>query len=150
MGSFSFCTNWKAQQIGVAKLNPTSVSAEDTKNGKSVLIVDQSEDNLEVLSTALRRRGMQTFVTSEARTGLQIAQEHHPEVIVLDLESEDADDDLIRSQYDQEAQQQNTSLVVLGTLRQGTSQSPHHELVSKPYHYAPLIRTIEQLALGRN
>ncbi len=131
-------------------MNPTSVSTEGTNNGKSVLIVDQSEDNREVLSTALRRRGMHTFVASGARKGLQIAQEHHPEVIVLDLESEDADDELIRSQYDEQAQQQNSSLVVLGTLRQGTLPSTHHELVSKPYHYAPLIRTIEQLALGRN
>lgn len=112
---------------------------------RQVLIVDESEDSREVLKTALERRGVHTLEALDARRGAELAREHHPEVIVLDLEAEEADLEEIQQQYDTESREHQTSLVVLGRAVRYDRTLPKDHIVSKPYHYAPLIRTIERL-----
>ena len=121
------------------------ISPKTAPSPNCVLIVDQSEDSREVLQTALERRGLRTLTTNSAQTGLQLARSHRPQVIVLDLESPLADDTGVRDQYDTETRDNNTSLIVLGNARRQIPANPQSRFVAKPYHYAPLIRTIEQL-----
>jgi CheY-like chemotaxis protein len=111
----------------------------------SVLIVDASADNREVLRTVLARRGLQIFEADAAEQGLELARMHHPDVIVLDLEPEQLDAETIRQQYSEEATGQASRLIVLGKVRRGPTFTGGH-VISKPYHFAPLIHTIEQLA----
>ena len=108
----------------------------------SVLIVEQSDESRDVLRTALERRGVTILEAAEARAGLDLLRQHHPNVAVLDLEADWADDEAIRAGYDG---QQDSSLVVLGTARRPNACLPDDRVVRKPYHFAPLIRTIEGL-----
>ena len=110
-----------------------------------VLIVDECDDNREVLRTALERRGLETLEASGPQQGLELARRHHPQVIVLDLESGTDGDTTVREQYAAETRKNDLSLVVLGTATRTGCQGPDHQEVAKPYHYAPLIRTIEKL-----
>jgi len=110
-----------------------------------VLIVDQSEDSREVLRTALERRGVQTLEASGARQGIELARQHHPRVIVLDLEADAAGDEHVQAQFDTESKDHDSRLVVLGRTARYERTLPKDRIVSKPYHYAPLIRTIERL-----
>lgn len=114
--------------------------------GRTVLIVDQSDDNRDVLGTALRRRGIRTLEASEVEQGLQMAHDHHPGVIVLDLGNDPEDDENIQSKFDAESDRQNSTLVMIGIAKRLNSNSSKCTTIAKPYHYAPLIRTIEQLA----
>lgn len=107
--------------------------------------MDDSEDSREVLQTVLERRGLTTFATDSARAGLELARCYRPQVIVLDMEARQADEDGVRDQYDTEVRSNRASLVVLGTARRHISPDLQSRFVAKPYHYAPLIRTIEQL-----
>lgn len=110
-----------------------------------VLIIDDSEDSREVLQTALERRGLKTLATNSAQAGLELARSYQPQVIVLDLEAQQADEDGVRDEYDSEARSNEASLVVLGSARRYIPPNPQSRFVAKPYHYAPLVRTIEQL-----
>jgi CheY-like chemotaxis protein len=116
---------------------------------RSVLIVDRLEETREVLRTALESRGISTLATSQPWQGLALAREHHPDVIVLDLECDheptgNADLTLAES-FTCEA-----PLVMLGSVRRRPEHFPRGQFISKPYHYAPLIRKIEELlAVGR-
>ena len=111
-----------------------------------VLIVDQSRDSREVLRTALARRGVQTYETSHARTGLELAQRYQPDVIVVDLEAfwpnQDADASTVCRQFDSGSARHRASLVFLGEARGDNRPLPTARFIRKPYHYAPLIRTI--------
>jgi DNA-binding response OmpR family regulator len=114
----------------------------------SVLIVDQSEDSREVLRTALRRRGLQTFEASLPQHGLELARQHHPRVIVLDLEVETGDGDDLCGQFARQLGPDH--LVVLGSARLRRradidATTAGRQFVSKPYHYGALIRKIEEL-----
>jgi CheY-like chemotaxis protein len=111
----------------------------------SVLIVDRSEENREVLKAALERRGCKIFSANRAKQGLELARQHHPDVIVLDLELSDSSPEELCAPFARESEANRTNLVVLGSLRRSRRPPLKGEFVAKPYHYAPLVRRIEQL-----
>jgi len=86
---------------------------------------------------------MQIFEAEAADAGLALAREHHPDVVVLDLEIERAD--AIREQFSEQTHGRAKSVIVLGKIPRGPVFTGGH-VISKPYHFAPLIHTIEQLA----
>lgn len=111
----------------------------------SVLIVDQSADSRQVLRTVLERHGVQTWEAAEARRGVELARQHHPQVIVLDLEAGDAEVEEIRDQYEAESRNHDAYLLVIGRSVSYERILPKDRILAKPYHYAPLVRTIESL-----
>ena len=112
---------------------------------RSVLVVDRSEETREVLTTALERRGWRIFAASRAQRGLELAREHQPDLIVLDLEIDESPPEAICEPFTREMAQRQTPLVVLGCVGRGKPALKAAEIVAKPYHYGPLIRRIEEL-----
>jgi len=110
---------------------------------RSVLIVDHSEETREVLETALKRRGVRILSADRASAGLELARRHHPDLIVLDLELDDANPESLCEFADHS--RTPPPLVMLGSIRRGQTGLPDGEFVAKPYHYGPLIRRIEEL-----
>ena len=110
----------------------------------SVLIVDRSEETREVLRTALERRGMHILATSRAQRGRELAQQHHPDLIVLDLEVDDSPTTGAVQDWAKNTPRGPTPIVMLGSVRRSAAARAG-EFVAKPYHYAPLIRRIEEL-----
>jgi two-component system cell cycle response regulator DivK len=110
----------------------------------SVLVVDPSEETREVLRTAFARRGTKILEASQAEHGLDLARRHQPTVIVLDADLKATWPASLADGYDEQSQRNHSPLVLLGTVRRQRGL-PAGEFVSKPYHYAPLIRKIEQL-----
>jgi DNA-binding response OmpR family regulator len=109
----------------------------------TVLVVDPSEETGEVLRTALGQ-GANVVNAKRADQGLDLARRHQPALIVVDEDCDRAWPENLARQYDNESQLHRTPLVVLGTARR-RAVLPSGEFVSKPYHYAPLIRRIEEL-----
>jgi CheY-like chemotaxis protein len=111
----------------------------------SVLLVEPSAEEREVLRTVLQQRGLRIFEADEARAGLELAEQHQPDVIVLDLESQSADDEALRDAYDRQSTATDSALVIIGKARR-YQRLPAGQMLAKPYHFAPLVHTIEQLA----
>jgi len=124
---------------GAALISPTVPNC-----CRSLLIVDESEDSREVLRTALERPGLEIYEASEARSGLELARLHHPQLIVLDLEAESADDPQVCESYDEQSSCDQSQMVLLGSLRR-SERFAKPQVVAKPYHYGPLIQKIEQM-----
>lgn len=115
----------------------------------SVLIVDQSSENREVLRTVLERRGLEIFEADAASEGLRLAQSHHPEVVVLDADAACDERALLSEQgrdaFDELAGTDDARLVVLGRLRGGRATRPDSRSLPKPFHFGALIDMIESL-----
>jgi DNA-binding response OmpR family regulator len=112
---------------------------------QGVLIVDRSEENRQVLETALTRRGLRTWTAGRMKKGLELAGRHHPDLVVLDLETVDAADGDAPVLFLERNSQQGAPVIVLGTCCRTDGSRLGGEFVAKPYHYGPLIRKIEQL-----
>jgi hypothetical protein len=144
----------------------TDVRPEETTEGdalndqRSVLIVDRSQETREVLREALGRRGLRTLQAGRAEKGLELARQHRPDLIVLDLDLDaaaaeqfsaipcDANCDAGGTPAPQSPPYE-PQLVLLGSLRRLGHRLPGGEFVAKPYHYGPLIRKIEELLVLR-
>ena len=111
----------------------------------SVLIVDSSDDNREVLRTVLSRRGIRTIEADQAEQGLELARIHRPDVIVLDIDEEQFDGEQISDQFEAEASDDHSKLIVVRRSNREIG-SRGSRMVSKPYHVGSLVHTIEQLA----
>lgn len=111
---------------------------------RRVLIVDDSRDSREVLRAVLELRGWNIIEADDATDGLAKAEAFHPDVIVLDTDTTDDCD--AEASFDDASRRNNASLVVIGQARYNVAPSARHRMVAKPYHYAPLVRTIDELA----
>jgi Response regulator containing CheY-like receiver, AAA-type ATPase, and DNA-binding domains len=109
----------------------------------SVLIVEPSADEREVLRTVLARRGLRIWEATAVEQGLALAREHHPDVIVLDAEEHDGDE--VEARFSAASTGERSRLIVLGRMRAGRA-APGTQAIAKPYHFAPLVHKIEQLA----
>lgn len=105
-----------------------------------VLIVQPSAESRDVLRTVLERRGIGILEAEEPQAGLDLLQRYHPDVTVLDVET--VDDEATRTAFQS---QTGPSLVILGNVRKGSGWPPADRVHRKPYHFAPLVRTIELL-----
>jgi CheY-like chemotaxis protein len=112
---------------------------------KSVLIVDQSLDSREVLRAVFELRGWNILEADGASEGLEMAEQFHPDVILLDTDTHQADDAAMQASYEDASRRNQASLVVIGQAR-CAAHAGRQRVVAKPYHYAPLIRTIDELA----
>jgi len=121
------------------------------RRSASVLIVDRSEESRDVLRTILENRGVNILEAKQGVEGLELLREQHPSVVVLDLEVDEGDPAGLLGAFEDESRRNETSLVMLGRVT-GASRSDDGDktpdvrhIIEKPYHYGPLIRTIEQL-----
>ena len=112
---------------------------------QNVLVVGRSEETGEVLATALGRQGVRTFWAARTREGLELVRRIQPNLIVLDLEVDDADPESVRADFVSRSPTTETPIVLLGSVRKGVKCASSGEFVPKPYHYGPLIRRIEEL-----
>ena len=112
---------------------------------RSVLVVDRSEETREVLKTALERSGMRIFAAGGKKRGLELARRHQPDLIVLDLELDESTPEEILASFAQQSRITQSRMVLLGGLNRKRGGLSEGEFVSKPYHYGPLVRRIEEL-----
>src|SRR5687767_7506805 len=52
---------------------------------KKVLLVEDNEDNRVVYSTILQYFGYAVVEAADGREGIRMAQEHHPDIILMDI-----------------------------------------------------------------
>lgn len=57
----------------------------------TILVVDDTEDNLDLLEFALKRKPVQMLRANSGKECLQVAAEHHPDVILLDIQMPEMD-----------------------------------------------------------
>ena len=111
-----------------------------------VLIVDASRESREILRTMLHNR-LETEIleTSELQTARHIAQQQKLDLIVCDADGDRSPASEATRDLALEASRSNIPIVVLGTVGRKLCPLVGGGVVSKPYHYGPLIRKIESL-----
>jgi CheY-like chemotaxis protein len=109
-----------------------------------VLIVDESAESREVLRELLERRGVATIESRRPEQAVQLTDLHRPDLILFDAESDHSEKCAATSELEAAAGRYETPLVILGKVG-GSGRPGCGQIVSKPYHYGPLLRKIEAL-----
>lgn len=115
----------------------------------SVLVVDPLDATGEVLRWALAPQGVQVLSTRRAAEGLAWARRHQPDLVVYDCEDQVNPDDSAGNDLVAESQACERPVIVLGRWRHGPADVPRERVLAKPYHYAALVRRIEQVLAAR-
>lgn len=110
-----------------------------------VLIVDSSRESRDVLRLLLERRGTTTIEADRLEEAIRLAGHFHPDLIVLDAESDPSPSGKLTDDLRQVANGSDTPIVILGKVRQLRGPISADQIVAKPYHYGPLIRKINGL-----
>jgi signal transduction histidine kinase len=56
-----------------------------TQTAKSILLIDEDAETLEKLQSVLRREGFRVLIAADGQAGVRLAQQNHPDLIILDL-----------------------------------------------------------------
>lgn len=107
-----------------------------------VLIVDQSAESREVLRTLLERTGTRAVEASRPDEASTLADQIHPDLIVLDADSDLTENHEASRQLSDKARLTATPIVVLGKFTRREPPLDTGEHVAKPYHYGQLLRKI--------
>ena len=108
----------------------------------SVLIVDPADESCEVLRAVFEPRGVRVLQATAADEGLQMARHERPDVVVLDLDLELGAEPSLAAAFSSTGAA--PALVAVGRARRRVNP-PDADFLSKPYHYASLVRKIEAL-----
>ncbi len=110
-----------------------------------VLIVDASRESRDVLRTLLEYRGATTIEAEGPEQALILARNLQPDLILLDADSDPSTTGTAATDLRDEASRSHTPIVILGKLRQVHGPLESGQIMTKPYHYGPLIRKIDEL-----
>jgi CheY-like chemotaxis protein len=108
--------------------------------GQRVLVVDPSVDSRQVIRLALERQGVAVFEADSVPAGERLARQCRPDLVVVDGEMDGNANDSAKTSGDGLAD--SVPRVVLGKARRINNED---RFLAKPYQYATLIRTIEEL-----
>jgi DNA-binding response OmpR family regulator len=110
-----------------------------------VLIVDASRESREVLRMLLELRGATTIEADCPEQALQLTHTVRPDLILLDTDSDPSASGTPTNDLRDVASRNHTPIVILGKLRQLHGEVESGQIVTKPYHYGPLILKIDGL-----
>jgi two-component system, OmpR family, alkaline phosphatase synthesis response regulator PhoP len=119
---------------------------------QSVLIIDDDQGQVEVLSHRLHRQGFETFAAYCGKSGLQMARTRHPQLVLLDLRLPDVDGFQVCERLADDPQTCDIPIIMLsGMVRPDIIRSARaagcHYYVRKPYDPNALLVLIKS-ALG--
>jgi len=115
-----------------------------------ILIVEDNEENRDVLSRRLERRGYSVIIAVDGRIGVTMAQEEHPDLILMDLNLPDVDG--WEATRVLKADEQTTAIPIIALTahavagdEQRALQAGCNDYHSKPVEFTRLLGQIEAL-----
>lgn len=138
---------WRLSMTALLDEQISSANAANHNETKTVLIIDESEETRDVLATALERRGVRAFTASVPRRGAAIAREQKPDLVIFDVDSASSTPEQAIQKLTHDGNVENASILAIGSMK---FEAPvgEGEFISKPYHFAPLLKRIEEFLQG--
>lgn len=123
----------------------------DIPEGKTVLIVEDSPVQALALEHLLARQGLRVLCAPDGQSGVTMAQQHTPDVIVLDIEMPDMNGFEVCRCLRESAQTADIPIVMLTTYRevsmvmQGISLGVIDYIPKDAFYEAVLLETLRQM-----
>lgn len=89
------------------------IMEEKTMRKHSILVVEDDEDNLDLVSFVLKEAGYDIMQARDGRQGLELAQTHHPDMVMLDMSIPEIDGWSVARQFKDGADLRDIIIVAL-------------------------------------
>jgi DNA-binding response OmpR family regulator len=115
----------------------------------TIVCIEDEPEMIDLFKLILSRRGYQVFGASGGRAGLEAAQTHKPDVILLDLMMPDMDGWEVYQNLKSNPETQNIPVIVVTAKAQnidkvlGLHIAKVEDYISKPFSPNELIQSIE-------
>lgn len=124
---------------------------------KSVLIIDDEKDLLEVLKATLESRGYEVHVAVNGKKGLAQLKKHNPDVVILDLKMPKMNGMEFLTEMRANPRHKMTPVMVLSGTTKNARESDEHwraklgvsDYITKPFEPLDIIDRINALANGK-
>ncbi len=119
---------------------------------KKILAIDDENDALLIIKTALTGEGYEVFTAANGYDGLALAEDEHPDLIILDLMMPEMDGfEVLKQLKENDATGEIPVIVVSGVsdkekIRVALSKGIDYYII-KPYDYDDLVGKV-RMALG--
>jgi CheY-like chemotaxis protein len=118
-----------------------------------ILIVEDNEENRDALSRRLERRGYSVILAVDGGAGVTMAQDEHPDVILMDLNLPDVDGWEATKRLKASPQTASIPIIALTAHavvgdEQRALQAGCNDYHSKPVEFTRLVGQIEALLKG--
>jgi DNA-binding response OmpR family regulator len=115
---------------------------------EKALIVEDDPDQAEILGRLLRHRNLDPILAHDGRTGLKLAAEHSPDVILLDLMLPDTDGFLVCQELRRDPRTTRTPVVMVTALDDAQHRARGFRVganayLIKPYDAESLYQAVE-------
>lgn len=116
----------------------------------TILVIEDERDILDIVAYNLGRAGFEVLTAEDGRTGLDLAREHHPDLIVLDLMLPGLDGKEVCRQIRRDDEIQETPILMLTALVDETDRVIGFELgaddyLTKPFSPRELVLRIQAI-----
>lgn len=122
--------------------------------GAKILLVDDSEELRILLTDRLVAEGFEVLQAEDGLKGLEVAQQTHPDLVILDLMMPHMTGEQVWTQMRRDPELKATPVIILTAKRQyqdkffGKSM-PTEDYFSKPYKPDALVRRIREKLAAR-
>ena len=122
--------------------------------GARILVVEDNEKNMKLFRDVLRAAGYSTLEATTGRRGVEVAIEHEPDLVMMDVQLPDIDG--VEALGRLRADERTASIPVLALTAQAMEgdrerfrASGFDGYISKPVNIVSLISTVKQHCDGR-
>jgi PAS domain S-box-containing protein len=122
----------------------------NNNNTATILVVDDNDGNRQLLASQLQSRGYQILQADNGLTGMEIAQQLRPDIILLDVMMPGIDGFTVCSQLKADPQTSAIPIVMVTALRDVQHrikgiEAGADEFLSRPYHREELLVRVKAL-----
>jgi two-component system, OmpR family, response regulator VicR len=123
----------------------------DSARSKSIVYIEDDLEMIDLVKLILSRRGFDVKGAHGGREGLDVVQQEHPDLILLDLMMPDVDGWDVFQQLKANTQTQNIPVIVITAKAQpidrvlGLHIAKVDDYISKPFHPQELIDSVDKV-----
>jgi two-component system cell cycle response regulator DivK len=111
-----------------------------------ILLIEDMPDNVELVRRALSARGYEIIHAADAETGLDLALEHHPDLILLDLGLPDYDGQTLAGWLRAESVLDATPIIAFTAWPQETAKQMVDSYGCNGYISKPIVKISDFIA----
>lgn len=116
---------------------------------KEILIVEDNEDNSFLVAKILNYYGFKTFIAPHGQAAIQYCEDHHPDLILMDLSLPDMDGMEVTRLLRKKPNYQKTPIIALTAhamqgIYESTQEAGLNDFLTKPFLPNDLINLVRK------